>query len=76
MVLLQVAQAAIWNVFAMLLVKIATPSEVVETELELAEYDCKLLEYLNTGADDLWANTVGRDRRDSVDTRLFEDLAR
>lgn len=67
MVFLQLVQAAIWDVFAMLFVELAAPFEVVETKFEFAEDDCKLLEYLNAGADDLGADTVGRNGRDSVE---------
>ena len=76
MVFLQVVQAAIWDVFAMPFVKIAAPSEVVETELKFAEDDCKLLEYLNASADDLGANTIGGDRGDSVEAPGVVDLTR
>lgn len=76
MVFLQVVQAAIWDIFAMPFVKFAAPSEVVKAEFKFAEDDCKLLEYLNASADDLWANTVGRDRGDSVEAPFVVDMTR
>ena len=76
MVIFQLVQAAIWDVFAMCFVEIAAPFEVVETEFKFAEDDSKLLEYFNASADDLWADAIRRNGRDSVDSPLVEDVAR
>lgn len=65
-VLLELIESTIWDVFAGLFIGLRAPIIVLELQLERLEYVGQGIQCCDSSIDDLWANSIGWNRCDAV----------